>query len=137
MAEDPKSKKPFEEKDADKVNAKVASDGKQSKKTDSKTDSQSEPSVSEALSHLYDAVKPKVVRVSKKAYGFASDAISSIMGSKKKNETPAADDQSKTHHTEGSGDVSKDKSDEAAKPEKPSDQNVKSEETKGGDSKDS
>ena len=80
MAEDPKSKKPFEEKDVDKANAKAASDGKQSKKTDSK----SEPSVSEALSHLYDAVKPKVVRVSKKAYGFASDAISGIMGSKKK-----------------------------------------------------
>lgn len=133
MAEDPKSKKPFEEKDVDKANAKAASDGNQSKKTDSK----SEPSVSEALSHLYDAVKPKVVRVSKKAYGFASDAISGIMGSKKKNETPTADDQSKTHHTEGSGDVSKDKSDEAAKPEKPSDQGVKSEETKGGDSKDS
>ena len=133
MAKDPKSKKPFEEKDVDKANAKAASDGKQSKKTDSK----SEPSVPEALSYLYDAVKPKVVRVSRKAYGFASDAISSIMGPKKKNETPAADDQSKTHHTEGSGDASKDKLDEAAKPEKPSDQNVKSEETKGGDSKDS
>tara|TARA_B100001248_G_C27217865_1_gene378884 strand:- start:236 stop:637 length:402 start_codon:yes stop_codon:yes gene_type:complete len=133
MAEEPKSKKPFEEKDADKASAKAGSEGKQSKKTAS----ENEPSVSEALTHLYDAVKPKVVRASRKAYGFASDAISSIMGSKKKNEEPAGDDQNKTQHTKGSDNVSKDKSDKATKPEKPSDQKVKSEKPKGGDSKDS
>ena len=133
MAEEPKSKKPLEEKEVDIGSSKAGSDGKQSKKTASER----EPSLSEALSHFFHAVKPKVVRGSKKAYDIVSHAISGVMGSKKKDEGPAGDDQNKAKSAEKSSDVSKVKSDKATKSEKPSDQNVKSDESKGEDSKDS